>query len=79
MLGYDPQSAQLIGELGCIDYYRGDYEGAMRYYRDAMAKDPQSPVPYWGMGKTLSLEGKYADAVKILQQFKSANGSSLRC
>jgi hypothetical protein len=22
MLRYDPQSAQLIGELGCIDYYR---------------------------------------------------------
>jgi tetratricopeptide (TPR) repeat protein len=74
MLGYDPQSALLIGELGCIDYYRGDYENAMRHYREAMAEDPHSPVPYWGLGKTLSLQGKYADAVAVMRQFKQANG-----
>jgi TolB-like protein/tetratricopeptide (TPR) repeat protein len=74
MLGYDPQSAQLIGELGCIDYYRGDYENAMRHYRDAVAMDPHSPVPYWGLGKTLSLEGKYGEAVKVMRQFNPANG-----
>jgi TolB-like protein len=74
MLGYDPQSAQLIGELGCIDYYRGDYENAMQHYREAMTKDPHSPVPYWGLGKTLSLQGKYGEAVKVMRQFKPANG-----
>jgi tetratricopeptide (TPR) repeat protein len=74
MLGYDPQSAQLIGELGCIDYYRGDYENAIRYYREAMTRDSHSPVPYWGLGKTLSLQGKYGEAVKVMQQFKPANG-----
>jgi TolB-like protein/tetratricopeptide (TPR) repeat protein len=74
MLGYDPQSAQLIGELGCIAYYRGDYENAMRYYRQAVATDPHSPVPYWGLGKTLSLQGKYGEAVKVMREFKPANG-----
>ena len=74
MLGYDPQSAQLIGELGCIDYYRGDYGNAMRHYRDAMSEDPHSPVPYWGLGKTLSLQGKYGEAVKVMRQFEPANG-----
>ncbi len=74
MLGYDPQSAQLIGELGCIDYYRGDYENAMQHYREAMAKDPHSPVPYWGLGKTLSLRGKFVEAVEVMRQFKPANG-----
>jgi tetratricopeptide (TPR) repeat protein len=74
MLGYDPQSAQLIGELGCIDYYRGDYQGAVRHYSEAMAKDPHSPVPYWGVGKALSLQGKYGEAVKVMRQFKLANG-----
>jgi TolB-like protein len=74
MLGYDPQSAQLIGELGCIDYYRGDYENAIKHYREAMAKDPHSPVSYWGLGKTLSLQGKYGEAVEILRQFKLASG-----
>jgi len=74
MLDYDPQSAQLIGELGCINYYRGDYRSAMRNYREAMAKDSRSPVPYWGLGKTLSLQGKYGEAVNVLRQFKQANG-----
>ena len=74
MLEYDPQSAQLIGELGCIDYYRGEYENAMQHYREAMAKDPHSPVPYWGLGKTLSLQGKYGEAVKVMRQFKPSNG-----
>ena len=74
MLGYDPQSAQLIGELGCIDYYRGDYEGAMVHYREAMTKDSHSPIPYWGLGKTLSLQGKYGEALKVMRQFKPANG-----
>jgi TolB-like protein len=74
MLGYDPQSALLIGELGCIDYYRGDYESAMRHYREAVSKDPHSPVLYWGLGKTLSLRGKYGEAVRVMRQFKSANG-----
>jgi TolB-like protein/Tfp pilus assembly protein PilF len=74
MLGYDPQSAQLIGELGCIDYYRGDYGNAMRYFREAMEQDPHSPIPYWGLGKTLSQEGKYGEAVKVMRQFKPANG-----
>ncbi len=72
-LAYDPQSAQLIGELGCIDYYRGDYEGAIQHYREAMAQDSHSPVPYWGLGKTLSLEGKYGEAVQVMRQFKPAN------
>jgi TolB-like protein len=74
MLGYDPQSAQLIGELGCIEYYRGRYEEAIRQYREAMAADPSSPVPYWGLGKSLSLQGKYGEAVKAMRAFKAVNG-----
>jgi tetratricopeptide (TPR) repeat protein len=60
--------------LGCIDYYRGDYENAMRYYREAVATDPHSPVPYWGLGKTLSLQAKYGESVKVMEQFRPANG-----
>jgi tetratricopeptide (TPR) repeat protein len=74
MLGYDPQSAELIGELDCIDYYRGDYENAMQHYREAMTKDAHSPIPYSGLGKTLSLQGKSGEAVKVLRLFKPANG-----
>jgi hypothetical protein len=39
-----------------------------------MAKDSHSPVPYWGLEKTLSLQGKYGQAMKVMRQFKPANG-----
>jgi TolB-like protein/tetratricopeptide (TPR) repeat protein len=74
MLGYDPQSAALIGELGCVDYYRGDYDGAIRHYREAMNEDPHSPVPYWGLGKSLSLSGSYDQATQAMREFKTVNG-----
>jgi TolB-like protein len=74
MLGYDPQSPALIGELGCIDYYRGDYDHAIRFFREAMTNDPRSPVPYWGLGKSLSLKGNYDEAARAMRQFRVATG-----
>ena len=74
MLGYDPQSATLIGELGCIDYYRGDYDHAIQSFREAMTIDPRSPVPYWGLGKSLSLRGDFDEAVQAMRQFKAVSG-----
>lgn len=74
MLTYDPQSAALISELGCVDFYRGHYEAAVRHYRDALAADPRTPVPYWGMGKTLNAEGRYTEAIGVLRSFKQKNG-----
>jgi TolB-like protein len=74
MLGYDPQSATLIGELGCIDYYRGDYDHAIQSFREAMTNDPHSPVPYWGLGKSLSLRGDFDEAVRGMRRFKAVSG-----
>jgi TolB-like protein len=74
MLGYDPQSAALIGELGCIDYYRGDYDHAIQSFREARTIDPRSPVPYWGLGKSLSLRGDFDEAVGAMRQFKAVSG-----
>jgi DNA-binding winged helix-turn-helix (wHTH) protein/TolB-like protein/Tfp pilus assembly protein PilF len=74
MLAYDPQSSALIAELGCVDFYRGDYDAALRHYRDALQSDPQTPVAYWGMGKTLNAQGKHAEAIKVLRSFKERNG-----
>ena len=75
MLTYDPGSASLIAELGCVDYYRGSYESALRHYRQALEADPRSPVPYWGMGKTLIAEHRYAEAIAALATYKQKNGS----
>ena len=74
MLTYDPNSASLIGELGCIEYYHGSYEAALRHYRQALAADPRSPVPYWGAGKTLNAEHDYAQALAVLSTFRERNG-----
>jgi TolB-like protein len=74
MLGYDPQSPALIAELGCIDYYRGDYDHAIKFFREAITSDPRSPVPYWGLGKSLALRGNYEEAVRIMRQFRAVTG-----
>ena len=74
MLTYDPNSASLIGELGCVEYYQGRYDTALRRYREALAADPRSPVPYWGAGKTLNAKHDYAEALAVLNTFRQRNG-----
>jgi tetratricopeptide (TPR) repeat protein len=74
MISYDPQSSSLIGELGCVDYYRGNYDAAIQRYREAIQADPHSPVSYWGLGKSFSQQRKYGEALKVLSQFKQTNG-----
>jgi tetratricopeptide (TPR) repeat protein len=74
MLGYDPQSSTLIAELGCIDYYRGDYDHAITFFREALTNDPRSAVAYWGLGKSLSLQGNYDEAVRVMRQFRAVTG-----
>jgi len=73
-LEFDPRSAALIGELGCINYYGGNYEESIRQYRQALAADSRSTLAYWGLGKSLVREGRYAEALDILRRFKAVNG-----
>ena len=74
MLTYDPQSAALIAELGCVQYYRRNYGAALRYYREALQSDPGSLLPYWGLGKTLNAQQKPDEAIQVLQSFRRRNG-----
>jgi TolB-like protein/Flp pilus assembly protein TadD len=74
VLEFDPRSPTLLGELGCINYYGGKYEEAIRYYRQALAADSRSPLANWGLGKSLVREGRYAEALEILRRFKAVNG-----
>jgi TolB-like protein/Tfp pilus assembly protein PilF len=75
MRTYDPQSSALTAELGCVDYYRGDYRTAIRYYREAIQADPHSPVPYWGLGKTLVALHRPEEALEVLRTFKVHSGN----
>ena len=74
MLSYDPNSASLIAELGCAEYYRGDYESALRHYREAVQVDPRNPVAYWGLAKIMNAQHKYDQALAVLSAFKQTNG-----
>lgn len=73
-LAYDPQSARLISELGCVAYYHRHYDEAVRSYTAAMEIDPKSPLPYWGLGKSLTQLGKYQQAIEVLDSFAKRNG-----
>jgi len=74
MLAYDPLSARLISELGCVAYYHRHYDEAVRSYTAAMEIDPNSPLPYWGLGKSLTQLGKYQQAIEVLDSFAKRNG-----
>jgi TolB-like protein/Tfp pilus assembly protein PilF len=70
----DPESVAIISELGCVAYYRGDYQEAITHYQEALKLDPHSPIAYWGVGKSLTQQGKFREAVEELQQFQVRNG-----
>ena len=74
LLEFDPYSASLIGELGCVSYYGGRYDDSIRYYREAIAADPRAPFVYWGAGRSLAMAGRYHEALETLRQFKGVNG-----
>lgn len=74
LLSYDPQSEMLISELGCAAYYEHHYEEAVRSYRSAMELDPRSPLPYLGLGRSLTQLGKYREAIDVLDAFSKRNG-----
>lgn len=76
LLSYDPQSEMLISELGCAAYYEHHYEEAVRSYRSAMELDPSSPLPYLGLGRSLTELGHYREAVNVLDAFSKRNGFS---
>jgi TolB-like protein/Tfp pilus assembly protein PilF len=74
MLEFDPHSTPLINELGCVSYYGGRYKDSIRYYREAIATDPQAAITYWGLGRSLAREGHYDEALEALRRFKAVNG-----
>jgi serine/threonine-protein kinase len=74
MLEFDPGSPSLIAELGCVSYYTGRYADSIRYYREAVAADPQAAIIYWGLGRSLTREGHYGEALEVLKRFKGVNG-----
>lgn len=74
LLKYDPNSASLIAELGCSEYYGGNYDAALRNYHAAIRADPRYPVSYWGLAKVMNAQRNYGDAIAVITTFKQMNG-----
>ncbi len=74
MLEFDPHSGMLIAELGCVNYYAGHYDDAIRYYQQALTLDPRSVLANWGMARVLAREKRYKEALDRLKQVKKLNG-----
>lgn len=58
-----------LNQLGYAWDERGDYEKAIRYYRQAVAVNPDYVFPYNNLGVTLGKQEKYQEAI---QQFQKA-------
>jgi TolB-like protein len=69
-LSYDPLSPALVAETGCLSYYRGHYDDALARFQNAMECADHSPLPYWGLGKTLNAMGRYEEAIDALMGFE---------
>ncbi|QNI37196.1 winged helix-turn-helix domain-containing protein [Edaphobacter albus] len=74
LLSYDPQSEMLISELGCAAYYEHHFDDAVRSYRSAIELAPSSPLPYLGLGRSLTELGHDQEAVEVLDSFAKRNG-----
>ncbi len=74
MLEFNPDSPALISELGCVHYYAGHYEESIRFYRQALLQAPQDVLANWGLGRSLSSQGKYAEALDVLRRFNATYG-----
>jgi tetratricopeptide (TPR) repeat protein len=74
LLEFDPHSATLIGELGCVSYYAGRYSDSIRYFREAIATDPRAAFVYWGAAARSRWPDNTAMRCKTLRRFKTVNG-----
>jgi tetratricopeptide (TPR) repeat protein len=67
-LELDPKLAQAHSNLGNIYYNRGDYQGALQKYQDAIAINPDNPVFHQNLHAANKKLGKFADAVTALKR-----------
>ncbi|MEW6752301.1 MAG: VWA domain-containing protein, partial [Candidatus Latescibacterota bacterium] len=59
-------------------YAQGDYEGALRLYRDALVERPTSPQLHFNVGDALYKTGDHAQALKEFEQALAAEGGTLQ-
>jgi TolB-like protein/tetratricopeptide (TPR) repeat protein len=67
----DPLSSIIHECHGFVYLLKRDYDEAIRLYREILEFDPTSHRPYAAMGRALSLQGKYAEALEMLEKARA--------
>jgi RNA polymerase sigma factor (sigma-70 family) len=64
----DPQSLNVLRELGEVELYDGRYQLALAAFRDVEAADPDYPFLGAYLGRALALAGKPMEAIERLER-----------
>ena len=59
----DPQSQPIVGNLGQVQAFAGDYAASAATMKSAVAMNPASPNPHWVYAQTLTFEKQYPAAI----------------
>lgn len=59
-----PKGAVALRNLAVVQEYRGDYEKAIEYYKQAKAIDTKDPESYYGLSRMYFLLKKYKEALE---------------
>jgi Flp pilus assembly protein TadD len=64
---FHPDSIALRGEVACAAYYGGNFGEAERTIRDTLKADPENPMLYWGLARSLVQQGHLEAAAAELK------------
>jgi TolB-like protein/Tfp pilus assembly protein PilF len=64
-------SISIEAELSCGAYYAGDFAKAEAYGLETLKKDPENYLLYFNMGRPLAQEGRYEEALTMLEKGRS--------
>jgi len=74
----EPDFPQLYEDLGSVLALRGDYEGAIPYFENAVQREPSLPAPYRKLADALIAAGRAEEADEFFKAFlEKAPGKKL--
>ena len=69
-----PGSVSIEAELSCAAYYAGNFAKAEAYGLETLKKDPENFLLYFNVGRPLAKEGRYEQALAMLEKGRSKAG-----
>ncbi len=69
VLARDPGNPEALTHLGNVAFRRGEADRALRYYDEALRRDPLYAHALWDKGLALQAKGDHAGAIKAWEAF----------